>query len=256
VILIIFIGFIVTKSAYAAIAEGCEMFDLRPGCDLSGWMKLIMGDILIGAFLAILLHHFAQKHGKQLELIIKEQEIMRTRRRIFSIETLKNNFTTLIFTYSIIETLMNQFNKTENDKEDLRRQINRNEEKLIRIVSLIRDTVLFSSDVLQPETVNEVNELCKLANDTLPVEHKDELTLPHYDQLKSWVFDLSNRLGSAGKVESDVEKLVMKHETVNPLNKKYKSREEEISDYEPGYVKRELKRREKNKKSSSNDSQS
>ena len=236
------------------------MFDLRMDCDLSGWMKLLLGDMAIGAFLAILLHFFAKKHGKQLELIIKEQEIMRTRRRIFSIESLKNNFTTLIFTYSIIETLVNQFNKTENDKENLRRQISRNEEKMVRVAALIRDTVLFSSDVLKPETVNEVNELCKLANDALPVEEKNELTLPHYGQLKSWVFDLSNRLDSTGKVESEVEKLVMKHETVSPLNKKFRSRKEEIADYETRYVTRELRRlaknKEKNKKSSSNDSQS
>ncbi len=247
-ILIIFIGFIVTKSAYAAIAEGCEMFDLRPGCDLSGWMKLILGDILIGAFLAILLHHFAQKHGKQLGLIIKEQEIMRTRRRIFSIESLKNNFTTLVFIYSIVETLVSDYNKLENNKDDKRKQISRNEEKLIRTISLIRDTVLFSSDVLKPEIVNEVNELCKLASDTIPIDEKGKLRLPDHTRLNTWIFDLSNNLGDLGRVESDVDRLVMKHETVNPISKKYYSRDKEFVDYEAEYVERDLKRRAKSKK--------
>jgi len=241
-------GFTFSNLAYASIIEGCGIWDVKPECDLSGWMKLLMGDIAIGAFLAVLLHHFATKNGKQLQLIIKEQEIMRTRRRIFSIESLKNNFTTLIFIYSIIETLIFQYNKAENNKDDKRKQIFRNEEKLIRTISLIRDTVLFSSDVLKPEIVNEVNELSKLASDTIPIDEKGKLRLPDYSRLKSWVFDLSNRLGDVGKVESEIDRLIMKHETINSISKKYKTRDEEFEDYESGYVERELKRRVKNKK--------
>ena len=240
--------FTFSNLAYGAVTEGCGMWDVKLECDLSGWMKLLMGDIAIGAFLAILLHYFAQKNGKQLELIVKEQENMRTRRRIFSIESLKNNFTTLIFIYSIIDTLIFQYNKKESNKDDKKQQISRNEEKLTRTIGSIRDTVLFSSDVLKPEIVNEVNELCKLASDTISTFENDKLVLPHYKRLKTWIFELSNNLGDLGKVESDVDMLVMKHETVNPISKKYNSRDEEFADYESGYVDRELKRRAKNKK--------
>jgi len=248
VILIFFMVFTFSNLAYGAVTEGCGLWDVKLECDLSGWMKLLMGDIAIGAFLAILLHYFAQKNSKQLELIVKDQEIMRTRRRIFSIESLKNNFTTLVFIYSIIETLVSDYNKLENNKDDKRKQISRNEEKLIRTISLIRDTVLFSSDVLKPEIVNEVNELCKLASDIIPIDEKGKLRLPDHTRLKTWIFDLSNSLGDLGRVESDVDKLVMKHETVNPISKKYNSRDGEFVDYESEYVKRELKRRAKNKK--------
>lgn len=209
-ILIIFIGFTSTNLAYAAITEGCGLWDFTLECDLSGWMKLLMGDIAIGAFLAILLHYFAQKNGKKLELIIKDQEMRRRRRRIFSIESLKNNFTTLVLIYSVIDTLMSQYNQIENNKDDKRKQISRNEEKLVRVIGLIRDTVLFASDVLEPEIVNEVNELCKLASDTIPIDEKGKLILPNYVRLKSWIFDLSNNLGDLAKAESDVDRLVMK----------------------------------------------
>ncbi|MCH9041666.1 MAG: hypothetical protein IIB80_05875 [Thaumarchaeota archaeon] len=248
VILIIFVVFSFSKLAYASVTEGCGIWDIKLECDLSGWMKLLMGDIAIGAFLAVLLHYFATKNGKQLELIVKEQEIMRTRRRIFSVETLKNNFTTLIFIYSIIDTLIFQYNKKESNKDDKRQQISRNEEKLTRTISLIRDTVLFSSDILKPEIVNEVNELCKLASDTISTFENDKLVLPNYKRLKTWIFDLSNNLDDLGKVESDVDLLVMKHETMNPISKKYNSRDEKFEDYESEYIERELKRRAKNKK--------
>ncbi len=209
-ILIIFIGFTSTNLAYAAITEGCGLWDVTPECDLSGWMKLLMGDIAIGAFLAILLHYFTQKNGKKLELIINNQEMMRRRRRIFSIESLKNHFTTLVFIYSIIDTLMSQYNKIENNKDDKRKQISRNEEKLVRVIGLTRFTVLFASDVLEPEIVNEVNELCNLASDTIPIDEKGKLILPNYVRLKSWIFDLSNNLGDLAKAERDVDRLVMK----------------------------------------------
>ncbi len=42
-------------SAYAAVSEGCEIFEIKAGCDLSGWMKVIFG-AAIGGGLAILLY--------------------------------------------------------------------------------------------------------------------------------------------------------------------------------------------------------
>jgi hypothetical protein len=55
-------------------------------------------------------------------------------------------------------------------------------------------------------------------------------------------------LGDLGRVESDVDRLIMKHETGSQISKKYNSRDKEFVDYESRYVERELKRRAKNKK--------
>ncbi len=202
--------FTFSNLAYGSITEECSIWDIKLECDLSGWMKLLMGDIAIGAFLAILLHYFSRKNNKLLESIITEQENMRTRRKKFSVVSLKNDFTTLIFVYSVIDTLVAQYNKMENDKDDKRKQISHNEEKLVRVIGFIRDTVLFASDVLKPEIVNEVNELCKLASNTMPIDEKGELKLPNYSRLKTWIFDLSNILSELGKEESDIDKQVMK----------------------------------------------
>jgi hypothetical protein len=206
----IFAIFTYSNLAYGSISEGCGLWDLTLECDLSGWMKLLLGDIAIGAFLAILLHYFAQKNSKLLESIIKEQELMRTKRRKFSVVSLKNDFTALIFIYSVIETLITQYNKMENDNEIKRKQISRNEEKLVRTIGIIRDTVLFASDVLKPEIVNEVNEFCKLASDTMPADENGTLSVPNYSRLKTWIFDLSNILTDLSKQDDDIEKQLMK----------------------------------------------
>ncbi|MFQ5440179.1 MAG: hypothetical protein ACE5DL_01820 [Nitrosopumilaceae archaeon] len=210
VILGTFAIFTYSNLAYGSISEGCGLWDLTLECDLSGWMKLLLGDLAIGAFLAILLHYFAQKNGKLLESIIKEQEIMRTKRRKFAVVSLKNDFTALIFIYSVIDTLISQYNQMESEKQDKRKQISRDEEKLVRTIGIIRDTVLFASDVLKPEIVNEVNELCKLASDTMPTDEKGKLSLPNYSRLKTWIFDLSNVLTDLGKLDNDLEKQLMK----------------------------------------------
>lgn len=199
IILSIFMISTFSNLAYGSITEDCGFWDVTFECDLSGWMKLLLGDIAIGAFLAILLHYFAQKNGKRLESIIKEQENMRTRRRDFSIVSLKNDFTTLVFIYSIIDTLISQYNKTDADKDEIRNQISRNEEKIFRVVGVIRDTVLFASDVLKPEIVTEVNEFCKLASDSMPIDEKGNLKVPNYSRLKTWIFDLSNILSELAK---------------------------------------------------------
>jgi len=35
-------------TAFAAVSEGCGLWDVRLECDLSGWMKLFLGDEGIG----------------------------------------------------------------------------------------------------------------------------------------------------------------------------------------------------------------
>ena len=74
-------------SAFAAVSEGCSMWEVNPECDLSGWMKLFMGDIAIGAFLAILLHFFARRSNIKIE---KNSEQLKE-----NSETIKENSETI-----------------------------------------------------------------------------------------------------------------------------------------------------------------
>ena len=53
----------------AGVSEGCGIFDIKSGCDLSGWMHLVI-DVAATGLLALFLHSLASKHTKKLELII------------------------------------------------------------------------------------------------------------------------------------------------------------------------------------------
>jgi len=84
-------------AAFAVVTPGCGFFELSQECDLSGWMKLFLGDIGIGVLLGLLLHFFSrrsnikiEKNSEQLEKIIKSQEIQRLRRKDYSVQHLKN----------------------------------------------------------------------------------------------------------------------------------------------------------------------
>ena len=38
---------ILFDSAYAAVSDGCEIFEIKAGCDLSVWMAVILGEIVV-----------------------------------------------------------------------------------------------------------------------------------------------------------------------------------------------------------------
>ena len=90
-------GMVLVSPAFAASAEGCSIFSITPGCDLSGWMKLVLGDILIAASLAIFLHHLSRRSNKKIEKnsaeikkinvsiqrILTDQKNVEMRRKIF-----------------------------------------------------------------------------------------------------------------------------------------------------------------------------
>jgi len=71
IIIVIFAFFILPiflfDSAYATVSEGCEIFEIKAGCDLSVWMAVIIGEIIVGAFLAIFFHYLAHKIHLELK---------------------------------------------------------------------------------------------------------------------------------------------------------------------------------------------
>ena len=60
---------VLNKWAFAGVSvEDCSMFQITLDCDLSGWMKLIIGDIAIAASLALFLHYLAHRSNAKIEL--------------------------------------------------------------------------------------------------------------------------------------------------------------------------------------------
>ena len=54
-------------SAFAEVSEECGLWIVNPECDLSGWMKLFLGDVGVGAMLAVFLHVLAHRSNVKLD---------------------------------------------------------------------------------------------------------------------------------------------------------------------------------------------
>jgi len=201
-VLIIFISstFFV-HTVFAAVSEGCGIFEIRPDCDLSGWLHLTIGDVVIGAFLAILLHFLThrnslkiEKNALKIQEMIDAQEQMRTRRRDYAIQSVKNHFTSLLLTMSVINRFISSYDKEAAQKNNIHIKLKGEEEGMERIIQATRNAVFFASDVLDPVIVNQIDELCSYIGQKSITEENGRISFPGYEEAKSRIMNLSKRL--------------------------------------------------------------
>jgi len=199
-------------TAFAVVTEGCGMWDVRPGCDLSGWMKLFLGDVGIGAVLAVLLHVFThrsntkiEKNAEKLEQIISSQESLRKARRDYAVQNLKNHFTTLLFVMGIINRLASDYNKPTDQKSVIYTKLKTEEARMGRIVQTARNTIVYSSDTLDPTLVSQLDGLCTFVGQISLAEKEGVMELPKYEEAKKKIMEVT-RIFQSSKVSSAVFK--------------------------------------------------
>ncbi|WP_316505951.1 hypothetical protein [Nitrosopumilus sp.] len=194
-------GFI--SAAYAAVGTpGCGMFEIREGCELGGWMHLVLGDVIIGALLAIFLHVLAHRNNIKLEnnartiqKIIEMQEEQRNRRKDYSVFNLKNLFTHMLHILGQVNKSVINFNSTldldmeQKEKkwrqEVLRNEIQNEENRLARVIDTTRNNLLSVNDVLEPEVVNQIEGVCMYISEIKLQESSfDIIHFPKYQTSK------------------------------------------------------------------------
>ncbi len=188
------------NSAFAAATPGCEFFDLSPECDLSGWFHLLLGDIVIGSIvgglLALLFHRLAHRTQKKLETIIESQEAMRVRRKDYAAQHLKNLFNTLLFTIGVTNKATSNFNlalATETRKneriylrEKMLAELRSDEVQMGRVLQLIRNTIIASNDILEPDIIDQIDGVCTFIGELSAIEERDgTMVYPKYDVCKT-----------------------------------------------------------------------
>ena len=182
-------------SAFAATTPCCEFFDLSPGCDLSGWFHLFLGDIIIGSIvgglLALLFHRLSHRTQKKLETIIESQESMRLRRKDYAAQHLKNLFNTLLFTIGVINKSTSNFNlalasETRRDerqylREKMLAELRSDEVQMGRVLQLIRNTIIASNDILEPDIIDQIDGVCTFIGELSAIEERDgTMVFPKY----------------------------------------------------------------------------
>ena len=201
--MIVFVAFFSSSfffhPAFAAVSPGCGFFDVGPECDLSGWLHLLIGDIVIGSviggLLAFLFHRLAHRTQNKLKIITESQEFMRIRRKDYSVQHIKNLFNTLLFTVGIIKKSNTTFNHalaSETRKEErlyirgnLLSELRAEEAQMGRVIQLIRNTLISSNDILEPDLVDQIDGTCTFIGELSSREARDgTMVFPKYEVCK------------------------------------------------------------------------
>jgi len=191
------------NTAFAAVTEGCGLWDVRPECDLSGWMKLLMGDVGVGAALAMFLHILAHSHNvkleknaKEIQKILDAQEAVRKARRDYAVQNLKNHLTTLLFVLGIINRLTINYNSATEQKSVVYTKIKGEEERMARILQNARNTIVYSSDTLDPTLVNQLDGVCTFVGQSGIIEKEGKLEFTKYEKSRRKIDEVTKKLQS------------------------------------------------------------
>jgi len=216
--LILFFSVFVTStffihSAFAAVSEGCGLWDVNPECDLSGWMKLFMGDIMIGAFLAILLHFFAhrsnvkiEKNSEQLkensetikensitiQKILDTQENSRNRRRDYFVQSTNSSFNAVLLRLGLMNRIV--LNEKNIDTDDQYHRLELEEIAIHEVIEKVKHAISLAVDILDPMLVTQIDNLFTYIEQLSPSRNKEKIEFSEYDDVKEKIMHLRERL--------------------------------------------------------------
>jgi len=217
IIIVMFAFFILPiflfDSAYAAVSEGCEIFEIREGCDLSNYVVLIFGEILVGASLAILLHTLSHRNSMKLEKdseqlkensekikensvaiqkILDAQEYSRNRRRDYFVESTESSSNAILLRLGIMNRIVS--NKQNLDTEDQYHRLELEEIAIHEIVEKVRHTISLAVDILDPMLVTQIDSLFTYIEQLSPSKNKEKLEFSEYEEAKEKIMHLRDRL--------------------------------------------------------------
>lgn len=194
------------NSAYAAVSEGCGLWEVNPECDLSGWMKLFLGDVAIGAVLAILLHFFAHRSNVKIEKnserlkenslaiqkILDAQEYSKNRRRDYFVESTKSSFNAILLRLGLMNRIV--LNEKNLDKEEQYQKLEFEEKIIIEIIGKVKQTISLTVAILDPMLVTQIDNLSTYIEQLSPSANKEKLKFSEYDEVKEKILHLRERL--------------------------------------------------------------
>ncbi len=215
-LLIAFTFFISTiflfDSAFAAVSEGCEIFEIKAGCDLSGWLKLMFG-ISIGGGLAILLHYLAHHTNKKLEKnreqltehtlqlkensiaiqkILDEQKYTRDRHLDYLLASTKSSSNAVLLRLGLMNRIVLNKENIDTDNQYLRLELE--ETAIHEIAEKMRHTLSLAVDVIDPMLATQIDNHITYVEQLCPSRNKEKLEFPEYEKVKEEIMHLRDRV--------------------------------------------------------------
>ena len=196
--------------------------------DLSGIGHLVYGDLVVGGVLALFFHHLAHKNQVRIDKIISSNEEHRLKRKDFAVFHLKSQVTAMLFNLGRIKKTAEFYNDaiksdyhplTLEEKErnwkvrTLNERIKFEEEKLGRLLDVVRSTLVGAQDVLEPEVVMQTDGVITFVGEMVIEEQQDGIMeFVKYAVSKKKVLYLLEKLKSYSatmhtfkKVEENIE---------------------------------------------------
>jgi len=200
-------------TAFAAATPGCDFFELSLECDLSGWMKLFVGDISIGVFLALLLHFFSRRSNVKLEKnseqlkensekikensekiqkILDAQEYSRNRRRDYFVESTKSSINAVLLRLGMMNRIV--LNEKNISTDDQYHRLELEEIAIHEVVEKVKHAISLAVDILDPMLVNQIDNLFTFIQELSPSKNKEKLEFSEYEESKERIMHLKERL--------------------------------------------------------------
>jgi len=153
--------------------------------------------------LAIFLHVLAHRsnvnldaNAREIQKILDTQETTRKARRDYAVQNLKNHLTTLIFVMGIINRLTINYNSATDLKSVLYTKIRDEEERMARILQNARNTIVYSSDTLDPTLVNQLDGVCTFVGQATIKEKDGLLEFDKYEKSRKKIDEITKKLAS------------------------------------------------------------
>jgi len=206
----------------------CHVLEISEHCDITGIGHLVYGDLIVGGVLALFFHHLAHKNQVRIDRIINSNEEHRLKRKDFAVFHLKSQVTAMLFNLGRIKKTADFYNDaiksdyhplTVEQKErtwkvrTLKDRVKFEEEKLGRLLDVVRSTLVGAQDVLEPEVVMQTDGVITFVGEMVIEEQPDEtMEFMKYAVSKKKVLYLLEKLKSYStvmhtfkKVEEDID---------------------------------------------------
>ena len=142
--------------------HACSLTTFNDECGPSGWVSIILGDIVIAATLVTLMHKMGRRANKQItstiskiEEMVEREKRLKDRRVIFVCRMLKDAFGTIL----ISAGLMDMHLKNEKDSDAARNRIRPELEAMNTAVRNGYDVAHMAVEVLDPDLVGNIYRL-------------------------------------------------------------------------------------------------
>ena len=201
----------------------CHVLEISDHCDLSGIGHLVYGDLVVGGVLALFFHHLAHKNQVRIDKIINSNEEHRLKRKDFAVFHLKSQVTAMLFNLGRIKKLAEFYNTavkanyhplTLEEKErtwkirTLNERVKFEEEKLGRLLDVVRSTLVGAQDVLEPEVVMQTDGVITFIGEMKVEEQSDQtMEFVKYSVSKKKVLYLLEKLKSYSTVMHTFKKV-------------------------------------------------